>query len=307
MGRRKTNEEFISEMKIVNPSIIILGTYINNHTKIQCKCLKCGNIWFTRPNHLLEGHGCSECKKELLSKIKTLTHEEFVERMREINPNIKMIGHYINAKTKIECECLIDGNCWFATPTNLLSGRGCSVCNIASKAYTHQQFAQLLNNINPNIEILSEYIHSTQKVKCKCLIDGNIWFAEPRQLLQGRGCPKCNLSKGELKVSKFLDNYNINYIPQYKFKDCVYICQLPFDFYLPDYNICIEYDGKQHYQSMEYFGGETRFATQQQKDNIKTQYCQENKIKLLRIPYWDFDNIESILNKELNELYSRCS
>ena len=299
MPKRKTNEEFISEMKVVNPNIIVLGTYINNHTKIQCKCNKCGHIWFTQPNHLLEGHGCPDCKKELLSQIKTLTHKEFIERMKRINPNIKIIGMYISAKTKIECECLIDGHRWVSTPTNLLSGRGCPVCNIVSKTYTHQQFVQLLHSVNSNIEILGKYIHSTQKIKCKCLIDGYVWFATPRKLLQGIGCPKCNGSKGELRVSKFLDNYNISYIPQHTFEDCVYIHRLPFDFYLPDYKMCIEYDGKQHYQSIEHFGGETIFAIQQQKDNIKTQYCQDNKIKLLRIPYWDFDNIEEILKKNL--------
>ena len=77
---------------------------------------------------------------------------------------------------------------------------------------------------------------------------------------------------------------------------------MPFDFYLSDYNMCIEYDGEHHYKPTR-FGGmskekaKDRFEFQQQKDKIKNRYCQENKIKLLRIPYWEFDNIEEILNE----------
>ena len=74
---------------------------------------------------------------------------------------------------------------------------------------------------------------------------------------------------------------------------------LPFDFYLPNYNICIEYDGEQHFKPIKYFGGQKAFQSQQQKDEIKNKYCQDNKIKLIRISYMDYDNIEKILNKEL--------
>ena len=72
---------------------------------------------------------------------------------------------------------------------------------------------------------------------------------------------------------------------------------MPFDFYLPQYNICIEYDGEFHYKMiMEY----DEFINQKIRDTIKTVYCKENNIKLIRIPYWEFNNIENILIKELN-------
>ena len=82
---------------------------------------------------------------------------------------------------------------------------------------------------------------------------------------------------------------------------------LPFDFYIPDLNICIEYDGEQHFEPVD-FGGkgkeyaEKRFKAQQKRDNIKTEYCKNNNIKLIRIPYWEFDNVENILKQELNIL-----
>ena len=76
--------------------------------------------------------------------------------------------------------------------------------------------------------------------------------------------------------------------------------ELPFDFYLPKYNICIEYDGQQHYKIDCFNNTLLDLMNLRYRDDIKTNYCQQNNIKLIRIPYWDFDNIESILIKELN-------
>ena len=118
--------------------------------------------------------------------------------------------------------------------------------------------------------------------------------------LKSNGCPKCKNSKGEIKVENYLKENNINYETQFRIKECRNKKPLPFDFYLPDFNILIEYDGELHYKpyrkvekSLE------KFKRTQLHDNIKTQYCQKNNIKLLRIPYTEFNNIEEILSKQL--------
>ena len=116
---------------------------------------------------------------------------------------------------------------------------------------------------------------------------------------EGKRCPHCGMTYGEHEVANILKRYNIKYKFQYKYKDCRFINPLPFDFYLPDYNILIEYDGEQHYKPIDLFGGEENFKYTKQNDNIKNKYCNDNNIKLIRIPYWDFNNIEEILNKEL--------
>ena len=101
--------------------------------------------------------------------------------------------------------------------------------------------------------------------------------------------PSCgclnNKSRGEIKIAQILNENNISYKEQYCFQDCKNNHCLPFDFYLPDYNICIEYDGKQHFQPVEYFGGEKEFQHTKINDKIKTQYCKDHDIKLVRIPY----------------------
>lgn len=113
------------------------------------------------------------------------------------------------------------------------------------------------------------------------------------------GCPKCSFSKGEKEILGFLVKWKIETIIQKRFSNCANILELPFDFYLPDYNLCIEYHGKQHYESVDFFGGEKQLKIQKKHDKIKEKYCKDNNIHLLIIPYWEFDNIEKILEETL--------
>lgn len=99
------------------------------------------------------------------------------------------------------------------------------------------------------------------------------------------GCPRCNESKGENEIRSILDLNKIKYINQYKFPDCKNKNELPFDFYLPDSNTCIEFNGIQHYKPVLYFGGIDKFKQQQINDNIKKEYCKNNNIKLIIIRY----------------------
>lgn len=107
-------------------------------------------------------------------------------------------------------------------------------------------------------------------------------------------CNECSKrkSKNEKLVEIFLEFLSISFIREYRFKECRDKYSLPFDFYLPDYNICIEIDGEQHYKPVQ-FGNITlekaikNFEKVKDRDDIKTQYCLDNNIKLLRISYRD--------------------
>ncbi len=132
--------------------------------------------------------------------------------------------------------------------------------------------------------------------------NGHIHKTSYHHFKEGRRCPKCKtIFKGEEKIKEYLDKNNINYIEQHRFKDCKYKNTLAFDFYLPNYNCCIEYDGRQHYYISEYFGGQNGFIDTKIRDTIKNIYCDKNNIRLVRIPYWEFNNIEDILAKEINQ------
>ena len=103
--------------------------------------------------------------------------------------------------------------------------------------------------------------------------------------MRGIGCPICNESKGEKEIRIFLENNAIKYSRNKRFNKCKDKKTLPFDFYLPKYNLCIEYDGLQHFKSIEFWGGEISLLEQKQRDQIKTTFCKENNIKLRRIKY----------------------
>ena len=119
-------------------------------------------------------------------------------------------------------------------------------------------------------------------------------------------CHFCTITQGEYKVKTFLDDNNIDYIFQHTFEDCKNVRSLEFDFYLPERKVAIEYDGRQHFEPMNY--AKTKEENQYlfelgiHRDEIKNQYCKDNSIKMIRIPYWDFDHIFEILRKELIDI-----
>jgi DNA-directed RNA polymerase subunit RPC12/RpoP len=152
---------------------------------------------------------------------------------------------------------------------------------------------------NKNKKSPSEYsMKTSQEVWWKCAKCGHEWKSRiDVRTMRGRGCQRCNLSKGEKQIIFILDSKKIQYVIQKRFSDCKFYYTLPFDFYIPSLNLCIEYNGIQHYESVKHFGGLEHFGDVQNKDIIKGEYCKENNIKLVKIPYWDFDNIEKILSE----------
>lgn len=157
--------------------------------------------------------------------------------------------------------------------------------------------------VNQKDFILSEnnkYIDSLKnKLSFECLKCGESFKMNWANVSQNQSCPNCKKSKGEVEVKKVLDKLGISHIPQYWYSDCRNTNPLPFDFYLPDYNICIEYHGHQHYRLRkdDLFGGEEGLKKRKRNDLIKEKYCRKNSIRLLIIPYWEFKKIESVISE----------
>jgi hypothetical protein len=163
------------------------------------------------------------------------------------------------------------------------SGVGCSKCSNKHK-YTTNEFIIEASKIHGSKYSykLSEYLNAKTKIIITCPMHGD-FMQSPTSHLSGKGCPTCNESKGEKAIRNYLNKHNISFIPQHKFNDCKNIKPLPFDFYLPDYNTCIEYQGEQHYRPIKRFGGVNAHEKLKENDNIKKEYCESHNILLIVI------------------------
>lgn len=265
-------------------------------TKILIICPKHGEFWQKPKNHV-NGNGCPLCGIEKRNKSLESNQEIFVGKANMIH-NYK----YSYTKTKyksvnvlVTITCPIHGD-FTQKPGTHLSGSGCQLCGKSIKKTTSSFISEAIGvHRNRYDYSKSEYRGAYEKICIICPEHGE-FLQGARYHLQGQGCPKCQKSLGEIKIGDFLKDKNIEYIEQHRFLDCKNKNTLPFDFYLPSYNMCIEYDGRQHSNTDSKYYSDDIFIN----DNIKTKYCIDNSVELIRISYRDYKNIEDILIKKIN-------
>lgn len=206
MSKKKTHEEYVSEVEKINPNIEVVGKYVNSKTKILHRCQIDKYEWFVKPDHILDGHGCPKC-----SNCAKPTQEEYVLKVKAINPNIQVLGIYVNSSTKILHKCLKKecGHEWVVRPNDVLKGYGCPKC-AGNKKRTHEEYVEMVKNINQNIEVVEKYINDNTPIKHKCNIDLYEWNASPSHILRGSGCPKCakNAHRTQEEYTKLVQKIN---------------------------------------------------------------------------------------------------
>ena len=301
-SQTKTHDEYVAELSDKMPTIKILDTYIGVDYKNTFYCTICANTWIVTPSNPLRGKGCPECAKVKIGDKLRHTHEQFVKQVKDIDSSIKLLEEYTDSRNSIKSMCLICGNIWSPIAHTLLQGHGCPCIRrmLEEEFYTRARISC------PDIIIKSPYTKATDKYLCECKICNYQWSINGNAILRGKtGCKKCNNnSNGEKIISDFLYSLDVYYISQHKYHDLVGMKNglLSYDFYLPIYNLLIEFQGIQHEQPIEYFGGEEQFEIQQEHDKRKREYAKQNNINLLEIWYYDIDNIEEILTNTLNNL-----
>jgi len=277
-----TQEEFIRISKIVHNDYYKYDSvnYINKKKPVFITCPKHG-IFPQRPFHHLNGNGCPSCAGNSKDNIET-----FIKKSNKIHNNFYnySLSKYFGSKIELNIICPKHG-IFQQRPNNHLMGQGCPVCagNIRKTLEKFIKDAVKVHGDRYSYKFF-EYINANKKSQIDCPKHG-IFQQSPLHHLNGQGCPICNYSKGEYEILKFLDRNKIKFYRQHKFDNCKYINKLQFDFYLPDLNICIEFDGKQHFDVIKKWGGLEEFIKRNKRDVIKTEYCNNNSIKLIRIKY----------------------
>jgi hypothetical protein len=305
---KKTTNSFKQEVyDLVGNEYEVIGEYVNANTKIKIKHNICGNVFKMLPHNFLRGQRCPFEKADRIRKQQAKDAEIFKQEVYNLVENeYEVIGEYINNHTKIKIKHMKCNNVYDVTPMGFLKGRRCSKCKGGVKK-SHEEFiSDFYNLVGDEYAILGIYKNNNTKITVRHNICNHQYDVTPGNFMNGRRCPQCFESKGEQKIRHWLDSNNIIYLPEYdKINGLVGIKggQLRFDFAIfKDINKTIvkkfiEYDGEFHFKK---FYKEQNFETLQIHDKLKNEYCLKNNIKLLRIPYWEFDNIETILHKELN-------
>ena len=280
----------------------------------KCKC-ECGNIISVSSTHLKSGHtkSCGCLKNKPSTKIKDLTNMKFgrltvIKRDFKKEKEIELSGKRKRTYWVCKCEC---GNITTVETSKLTSNHTQS-CGCIHSEVTRSKFDEDYTGVKWNeLTVLERDFkkeNSTDRQvrywKCKCSC-GNIISIPTTEVKAKRqiscGCVK---SKGEYVISVYLNKINLNYEIQKTYKDLIGVGngELLYDFYLPDYNLLIEFQGEQHEKPQRFpnCDNEVKFKIQQEHDKRKREYTKDNNIDLLEIWYYDYNNIEEILKNKLN-------
>lgn len=241
--------------------------YYNSRTKICINCHTHGEFW-QRPAQHLQGSGCPSCGKDSMKKTKELTVEQFIVKAKKIHSNKYNYSsvYYNGYGNKVIITCPIHGK-FLQTPCNHLNGQGCFECYIEKRKYTKIEFIQKARIIHGDKYVYDKVNYLKNKIKVTIICpDHGEFLQTPNNHTNGVGCPACSSSKGELAIKAILDKYNIETIPQYMIPEVADI--LKYDFYLPEYNLLIEFHGRQHYEHISFFhDGDYTLSDQIRRDD----------------------------------------
>lgn len=307
MPRKKTNEEFIKDVfNLVGNEYSVLQEYSHSNVKILFKHNLCGHEWSLTPHNFLRGNRCPNCANKSRSNKLKDTNEEFLIKFKNlVKDEYDVLSTYNGQREYIEIVHNICNHKYKVYPQNFIRGDRCPKCAGNLSKSTEQVKKELDNLTDGEYSLESEYINYHTKVTIKHNVCGNTYEVKPSNFFHnGRRCPICKESKGEKEVSKVLKSINLKFERQYTFDDCKNKRKLPFDFAVFDNDkllFLIEYQGVQHYKKNEFFG-KNNFERTRNNDLIKFNYCKDNAIKLILIPYWEFNNIEKIIENALKEV-----
>ena len=296
---KKTLEQFIEEARKIHGDKFDYSKVVYDGLDIKV-CIICpehGEFW-QRPYLHLKGAKCPAC-----SKVQRITQEIFLERSKKIHHNkydySKVFYEHLNKHVRIICPK--HGEFW-QKPGLHIQGYGCPICG-GSQQLTTEEFIEKAKSVHESKYDYSKtnYKNYRTKVCIICPEHGEFWQT-PNSHLFGAGCPTCPESLMEGEIRHLLLKNNIAFEQEKGFDWLVYHRNLYLDFFLPEYGVAIECQGKQHFSSTQLFGGEEFYKITMERDNAKRRLCEEHGIRILyysnahiEYPYPVFESMRLLL------------
>ena len=301
MPKRKTTQEFNTELKELFPNLELIGEYNGDKNYLTVKCTIHDYVFKSKPVWLRHGHGCQKCYDDRRGNALRRSLEDVIADARKTHGNkydYSKITDYKNGHTKVSIICPIHGE-FEMTMNHHINGQGCPRC--AGKYKTTEEVIKEFIKVHGDEYDYSkvEYKGRTVPVCIICPKHGE-FLQTPDNHLEGKGCPKCNSSKLEKKIRKFLLDNKVEHSEQTRFD---WLGKQSLDFFLPQYNIAIECQGEQHFKD---FSGTLKFRTtiddRIRLDITKKELCDEHNIKLLYVMQKRWK--DKSLSKRFNGIYS---
>ena len=289
----KDSFEQLLKQKFPNNDISVLSVTTANGP-ITYRCNSCGREYSkSRANHIYENKTlCQKCytarnskiREWILNFIKQSSQFSFAEEWcGATSENLKLLCHKCNRT-------------FYKQPANLYHKEERTICPYCGEngapVLLEDFLAQLTEQERADFTFLQyRGMNVSAIIRHSC---GLVYTQKPVNFLNSRGCPHCSgsMSVGEKNIERFLINNNFEYEKQKHFPE---LGKFSYDFYLPELNILIEYQGQQHYEPVKHFGGQIKFEFQQYSDKLKRDYAKQNGYKLLEIPYYHLYKINAYL------------
>lgn len=307
MSNKMTYLEFVNKSVKVhgNQYLYPVETFNGSHNKTNIQCSLHGFFMQSPRKHIYQKQGCPICATIAKKALRRYSIEDFIREAKKVHGNEYDYSgsEYVNSRSYIHILCRKHGIFKQLSHGHLL-GKGCPICRYEKSAKSNinnikelifDRFIKVHKNTYDYSIMVYNGMHRKVNIICK---KHGIFKQTPNNHIVGAGCPLCyNKSHGEIYIANLLDDLRISFVRQMRFKECVNKRRLPFDFFLPDLNICIEYDGIMHFEPK--FGNNSLSKTKY-NDSLKNNFCFTAGIKLIRIPY-TIKNIQDFLKRSLED------
>lgn len=293
MARRKTHSEFVIDiLSKFGDTYKVKDKYKNSRTPVLVHHAICNSDFNILPKEDIKRKNlCPICFPKKVNNGYNLI--DFKKALIEKGiTDYELVSDFINTNTYVKMKHLVCGNVVDVIPDNILHGKySCPIClaNRYSRDYRRDTLSyrnQIETETAGEYTPISEYKDVYTYIKMRHNVCGNEWDITPQIFQHGRRCPRCSgISYGERDIIRALEELDVLFEYQKSFADLRDINPLTYDFYLPNYNTLIEYQGIQHYKPRELFGGDEAFNKQNIHDSKKRNYASIHGYTLLEIPY----------------------